>query len=254
MGDTMKVYIDGVFLINFYLDFLILLTTSITLKRNTSIKRIILASLIGSISLIFLFINISNILLFIIKIVLAVIMNVVTFKYKDLKYTFYNLGYFYMISFILGGFMYSFFLKLSNVWYILFLIILSPIILIIYYKQNKKMKTNYNLTYKVIVCLKNKKIYNLTGFLDTGNKLVDPITNKPIIIIKRNIIDITKEKTYQIPFNSLNNHNLITCFKPLYVEIAKKQYKNYLLAISDKKFNMDGVDCILNNRLMEDLK
>ena len=102
----MTVYVDMVFLLNFYLDFLILMTTCITLKRKTTIRRIVLGAFIGSLSIFFLFFAIPSFLLFFFKLFIAILMVISTFHYKDLKYTLNNLGYFYMISVILGGFFY----------------------------------------------------------------------------------------------------------------------------------------------------
>ena len=262
----MKVYVDLIILLNFYLDFLLLMTTSIVLKRNTSLKRIILGTFIGSISILFLFWSISSFSLFLVKLGIAILMVILTFGYKDLKYTINNLGYFYMISVILGGFLYYLNLEFSythiGLIFInkgisvnaIFLILISPIILYIYYKQSKKFKTNYNLIYEITIGLKNKQILKLKGFLDTGNKLFDPITNKPIILVQKGLIQEEKEKIYFVPFHSLGNNNLLKCFKPEYVEIEQKKYKNYLIGISDKKFSMEGVECILNNKMMEELK
>lgn len=261
----MKVYVDFVFLLNFYLDFLLLMVTSIVLKRNASIKNIILGTLIGSFSLIFLFFRISSFLLFFFKVVIAILMILVTFGYRDLKNLINNLGYFYMISVILGGFLYylnvEFSYKQVGLIFInnglsvnaIFLIIISPIILYIYIRQAKQFKSLLSLTYKVEITLRNKRVITLNGFLDTGNKLIDPITNKPIILIEKGIIDEDSERIYYIPFNSLNNHNLLKCIKPLYVVIDEKKYNNYLLGISDKKFHLDGVQCLLNNKLMEEM-
>lgn len=246
----MKIYLDLIFIFNFYLDFLILLVTNIVLKRNIPLKRILLGTIIGSFSLIFLFFNINNNLLFILKIILAIIINYLTFGFKDIKYIINNVTYFYMISIILGGFLYYLKQEFNKIPYIIFIII-SPIILYIYIKQNKKNKSLHNLKYQVILYLKSGK-YILTGFLDTGNKLVDPISNKPIILVNKGIINEEQENFYYIPFNSLNNHNLIKCLKPLSIKINKKVYKNYLIAISDKKFNFDGVECLLNNSLLEE--
>lgn len=171
-----------------------------------------------------------------------------------------------MISVILGGFLYYLNLEFSytHVGLIfinkgisinfLFLLIISPVILYIYYRQAKQFKTTYNFIYDVEIGLKNKEKLTLKGFLDTGNKLVDPITNKPILLLQKGIIKETKQKIYYVPFHSLGNQNLLKCFKPEYVKIENKIYKNYLLGISDKKFTMEGVECILNNKVLEDLK
>lgn len=261
----MKVYVDLVFVLNLYLDFLLLLTTSIVLKRNSKLKRIIAGAFLGSLSVLFLFWNIGSFSLFLFKIGIATLMVIIAFGYKDLKYFLNNLGYFYMISVILGGFLYYLNLEFSYTHMgIVFinkgisinacvLIIISPVILYIYYRQAKKMKSTYNLTYQVSITLNNQKKLIVNGFLDTGNKLVDPITGKPIILIEKGIIKEENTKFYYVPFHSLNNHNLLKCFKPKSIEMNGKIYKNYLIGISDKKFSMEGVECILNNKLMEEL-
>ena len=57
-----------------------------------------------------------------------------------------------------------------------------------------------------------------------------------------------------VPFNSLNNHNLLPCIKPKEVKINEKKYFNYLVGITDKKFNMNGVECILHSKLLEEIE
>lgn len=261
----MKVYVDLVFLLNMYLDFLLLLTTSLTLKRNAKLKRIFFGALVGSLSLIFLFWNIQKFWLFLFKFSIALLMNIATFGWKDLKYTANNLTYFYMLGIILGGFLYYLNIEFSYTHIglifikkglnipMIFLLLISPIIFLIYYRQTKQMKANYNLYYTVKIAVDKEKQITLNGFLDTGNKLIDPITNKPIILISKDSLDAKNLSIYYVPFHSLNNHNFLKCFKPLYIEINKKQYKNYLVGISDKKFHIDGVKCLLNNKLMEEL-
>ena len=47
----MTVYIDGLLFLNFYLDFLLLLTVVILLKRNVKMFRIIFGAFIGSLTI-----------------------------------------------------------------------------------------------------------------------------------------------------------------------------------------------------------
>ena len=65
---AMKVYLDFVFLINVFFDFLLLFGTSKILKRVISLKRILFGSAVGGVSLIFLFFNFSSIQLLLVKI------------------------------------------------------------------------------------------------------------------------------------------------------------------------------------------
>lgn len=162
----MTVYIDLVILLNYFFDSLILLTVNTTLKRNVSLKRILLVSLLGELSL-FGFLLSNKYLLILLKLEVSAILNIFTFKYKDIFYTTTNILYFYMISIILGGFIY--YLKLNNLSY-LFILLLVPLILFIYIKQNLNMKTTINKTYPLTIYFNNKRKLSLTGFVDMVHK------------------------------------------------------------------------------------
>ena len=137
----MTVYIDGLLFLNFYFDFLLLLTVVILLKRNVKMFRIIFGAFIGSLTILVLFFKIDSMQLFFIKIYLSFIMCIVCFGYRNLKSFLVNVGVFYMVSILLGGFLYflniTFSYKHDGLNFFndgfsinaLFLIIISPIIL-----------------------------------------------------------------------------------------------------------------------------
>ena len=97
-----------------------------------------------------------------------------------------------MTSIILGGFLY--YLKIefsySNKGFVfyyeglainyLFLLLLAPIILYVFIKSIKVLKEIKNYYYKVNIIFLNNYELKVSGFLDTGNKIIDPVTNKPI--------------------------------------------------------------------------
>lgn len=249
----MTVYIDLVCIINFIYDFLILLTVSFTLKRNRKIYNYILSSLIGVLSIFLLFLKINNIILFLLKILISVIMVIVAFGYKSIKYTISNIIYFYMTSIVLAGFLYLIKGNSSNfnLNYIVLLII-GPIILFIYYKSNKKLKNTYSDYYKIKIVFDNIE-YNLVSFYDNGNNLKDPISRKSIIIVENSRL----EKIYNIrspvyvPVITVKGTHLMKCFKPSYIILNDKKIYNYLIGESSIKFS-DGVECLLNKSLKED--
>lgn len=249
----MTVYIDLVCIINFIYDFLILLTVSFTLKRNRKIYYYILSSLIGVLSIFLLFLKINNIVLFLLKILISIIMVIVAFGYKSIKYTISNIIYFYMTSIILAGFLYLINGNNSNfnLNYIVLLIV-GPIILFIYYKSNKKLKNTYSDYYKIKIVFDNIE-YNLVSFYDNGNILKDPISRKSIIIVGNNRL----EKIYNIrspvyvPVITVKGTHLMKCFKPSYIILNDKKIYNYLIGESSIKFS-DGVECLLNKSLKED--
>lgn len=93
-------------MLNFIYDLLLLMTIDITLKRHKNFIRLAFASTIGALSLVILFLPFNKFILFLLKIFVSVIMVLVAFKFKNIKYTFTNLLYLYMCSVILGGFLY----------------------------------------------------------------------------------------------------------------------------------------------------
>ena len=241
----MRIYIDMIFLLNILLDFILLMSVSIVLTRNTSIKRITLGSMIGGVSTTLLFINISSFLLFILKIFLGLLMVIITFSYKNIRYTFNNLFYLLTISFILSGILYLF---MDQKYYnYIILIIIFVTIPIVYYKQLKKYQDNYSNYYNVNIYYK-KDIYELTGFLDTGNKLYDLYKKKPVILTDYQI-DFNIEDTIYVPFTSINTEGVIKCFKPDKIIVNNKEIKNYLVGISNKKIKIDGVNVILHSKM-----
>ena len=94
-GDEMKIYIDFVMILNFIIDFILLLSVKIILKRNTSINRILLGSFFGGLSILFLFFNINSFILFLFKLFISIVMVIISFKFINIKYTLINILYLY---------------------------------------------------------------------------------------------------------------------------------------------------------------
>ena len=259
----MTLYLDLIFLINIWFDFLLLMTTSILLKRNVKFKRIILGSLVGGITIFILFIPFNNVTLFLFKLIVSFLMMIITFSFKNLKYTLTNLSYFYLTSIILGGGMYLLSDSLSyssnglllynnHEFNYLVLLILSPIIILFYLKQMQKLKENYSNYHKVEIVY-NRKIYHLNGYLDTGNNLYDPYKKRGIILVNLNL-DYKPEKVIYTPFESLNNKGLVKCLKPDKIYVDQKEFTDYLIGLSNDKFQIEGIDCILHSKMKGYLK
>jgi len=261
-GDYMKIYLDLVMILNFVIDFILLLTVSLILKRNVSITRIMLGAFIGGISIIFLFFNINSITLFLFKIIISIFMTIISFKYINLKYTLVNLLYLYMSSIILGGFLYllniEFSYKQVGIIFInnglsinfIFLIITSPIILYIYIKQTKNLRYNYSNYYNIEIINKNKK-YKYTAYMDSGNVLVDSLTKKSVILIDKRKLLFNIKEFRLIPYMGVNGSNMIKVVKIDKLLFNNKEYNNVLLGIMDN-ISLDGVDVILNRKLLEE--
>lgn len=262
----MKIYIDMVLLLNFGFDLLLLFSVGIVLRRQTSLKKLFIGALIGAVTILSMFINMNSIILFFIKVIISIIMVIFTFGYKDIRYTLKNLFYLYTSSIILGGFLYLLNLEFSYkntglVFYydglsinFIVMIIMSPIIIFAYIKQGLELKNNYSNYYNIDIYLKNGRVIETTAFLDTGNKLVDPYKKRPIILLNSELLSpsILEENILLVPYDSLNNHGLLKCLIPEKIFIQGVGFrKNFLVGISNEKIKMDGIDCILNSRLIE---
>ena len=259
----MKIYVDLIFILNIFFDFLLLLSVSLILKRHTKIFRIIIGSLVGGLSIIFLFFSINTVTLFFLKIVIAILMCLTSFGFKDIRYFIKNISYLYLISIVLGGFLYFFNIEFSYknnglIFYhnglsinIIVILIITPVLLYLYVKEMKDYKDNYTKYYKIEITLKNNKIITLNSFLDTGNNLIDPYKKRPVILVNYEAIKkyITNEKELLVPYNNINSEGLLRCIKPKKIVINNKEITNILIGLSFNKIYIDGVDCILNNKI-----
>ena len=249
----MTIYLDLLFLLNFIYDLLLLLTVSVTLKRNTKFKRILLGSSFGAISTFIILIPINKYLLLILKILTSVIMLIITYSFKNIKYFLNNLLYLYMTSVILAGFLYFLKLEFNNLSYLISLSI-APLILYLYVREQKKLKEIVNYYKKVIVTFKNNKTLSLNGFIDSGNKLKDPITGKYIILVNKKTLKgiYNIRSPMYVPIKTINNKSLLPCISIKNIIIDNKTYNNYLLGISDTFNGFDNINCLLNYHLLED--
>lgn len=245
----MKMYIDLFFIFNFIIDFIITLSVSIILKRKSSYIRIILSSLLGGLSSLLLFTSLNKIL---IEIISIVIMVVISFGYKGIRYVIKNILYMYILSTLLGGIIYLFNIKVSNNVFFSYLIIIIIVIevMVLYIKENKKMKNIYNNYYKVDIYFKSNDKLSLIGFVDTGNNLYDPYKKRPIILISNKYY--RDDNFILVPYHTLSGNGLLKCIKPDIIFIEGIGYKgNVLVGFSDSPNLIDGIDVILHKDVMK---
>ena len=92
----------------------------------------------------------------------------------------------------------------------------------------------------------------LEAILDTGNNLSDPYKKRPIILIDQEISHQRKKIIY-VPYKALNTEGVIPCVLPDKVIINNQEFKNILIGLSKDKFSLNGISCILPNKIKEDL-
>ena len=168
-----------------------------------------------------------------------------------------------MSSILLGGFLYFLNIQFSYkqiglVFYhnglsinFIVLLISSPIIFYIYIKQTKSLKENYNFYYKVAFHFPNQKVF-CNAFLDTGNKLKDQYKKRPIILIYTDKINFSYENGILVPYSTVNGNGILKCIVADKIIIDnEKIIDKPLIGLSSEKFNIEGINMILNNETLE---
>lgn len=195
----MEVYIEDVILDNFIIDFIILWTTAKLLHLKPNYIFIILASAFGvGLTFVNFFISLTGFFLFAFKLLIGLSMVAIAFREKFFKKIFLQYLTFLFITFIYGGacflicfsfgniiiatngvVSYELALPLGIIAGIIFAI--SLFLFQVFQKIKDKAKVE-NFVYDAMICNNNCQIH-LKAFLDTGNTLIDPITNKPVVFI-----------------------------------------------------------------------
>lgn len=245
----MLIYIDLLFILNCWIDYLLLLVTNLILKYNIPYKKILLSSIFGGLST-FLIVIKNTYLLFALKIITAIIMELIVNGYNGIKNMLENAMYFYLSSIILAGGLYMLKLdKLSIKYNFILLILVTPLILIISKKMIKKLDIFYKDRYDVTLYLKNKK-YNYNAYLDTGNKLYDQYKKRPICLIYDKKIKFDYENGLLVPIETANSKSLLKCIKVESILLDGKVYKDVLIGLVDKPFNMENINMILHKDML----
>lgn len=221
----------------------------------TSLKRIVLASFLGAFTTFIVFLNIHYIILLFLKIIGSFFIVLIAFNYYNWRYLLKNSFYLFVCGVILGGIISLLKNNMTNkAAYFISIILVTPIIVLIFYKHNKYLQNKFNLLYEVKISF-NNDILTTIGLLDSGNMIIDPITKKPVILVNKKLLKgITRIRSpMYIPVKTINKSSLIVCYKPDYISINNKLYTNYLVGVVHDNLFKDGVNCLLNNRLLEDL-
>lgn len=210
----MTVYLDIVFLENVLMNYIIIFATGVVIKTELKKWRNIIASVVGAIYTVVMYLNIipiySN---FVMKMILSVAIVYVSFKPKSIKKLIKDLVIFYLVSFVFGGcvfalmyflqpqmaqirngvFVGAYPIKVALIGGLVAFAILQISFRIVKTKFSKK-----DMIFDVQVVINGKQV-KVKALLDTGNLLKDPITGFPVIVIEHTSLKLI------IPEKVLNN-------------------------------------------------
>lgn len=193
------IYPDVLVLQNFCMNYLLLYLTNRLLKLEAKIWRMCLAALVGGIYVMSAFIpGINNLYSFIMKILVSGLMIVIAFSPYKLRDFMKTIIIFYIETFLLGGCIFAImYMNDYNPEYqgsvfitgnavVRAYVVGGSIIATLFVKlgfdffENHYKMQNRCIDVEVII---DGKSCRVTGLIDTGNSLRDPLTNKPITIM-----------------------------------------------------------------------
>ncbi len=264
-GIFIGIYVDTLLLINFFITFLLLQITAKLSKKEIKLARIIFSSFIGSIYSLTIFVdNVSDFLLNFTKLIVGMLIVFVAFKFARLSQYLKCVIIYYFCSFIfLGitvGMCFLFKLKfiainnsilyfnLSAVNIIICAVIsylLSSLIVRIYNRSLSK-KEMY-----MLIIIQDGITYRFNALMDTGNKLREPFSDMPVIIVDKSKMNVDCDDLNMrlVPVTSVGGRTMLKCFKPDKIIIksstGKEVVENAYIALSDN-INDEIYSAILN--------
>ncbi len=284
----MVIYADITFINNFLMTLAIIWAVGHLLEFEIQWWGLIKAALIGTMyTFVVLFIQsyylpgwLSLPLHIILNIITAVLMIKIAYELKNRKSFLKGIGYLYLVSFVTIGTTLSIFYINGNTPFksggITLFIFLGLIVLFLIGKYGWLIFQNYintDIFYVPIEIIMSDTKLVLTGLVDTGNSLTDPLTRAPVIVVDYDeIIPIFPEKLQEklldkkggiinlvnlfnenglgnrvriLPFSDLGQeHGLLIGFRPDKVVINYKgreiETRRVIIAISENKLDTNN--------------
>jgi stage II sporulation protein GA (sporulation sigma-E factor processing peptidase) len=278
-GGGMIVYIEYVLINNFIVTFMLLIASSMCLKRKNSMIRNILACIFGAIlAILYPLCNLDGIILLITKCLAGFLICSIAYKCEKLKNLFVYYFIFIFLTAMYGGinmmiyfaiygdFSFTKTLPLPIILFSIFLItyFLKQIIFVFY-----KKKDISQYLYEIEINNNSDKLF-VNAYLDSGNILCDPQNNNPIIVINykifnklfynfspiklatKNVSELKNAHYINVSTVTKNGEMLVFNVDNIILNLpgGKKEIKMPSLGLTNASFKHLGCDILLNPKLM----
>lgn len=260
----MTIYIDVIFIENVIMNLSIVLSESIILNLKTGFLRKLIASIIGTLFyLLQLFFSVRYL-----QIIISLLVIWIAFKPNKIKIFLKELLVFYFISFLFGGISFALMnLKNDGIFKIVGGVLVGNFSLIfvfssafiglaiLYFILKERNKKVFK---EIIIGIDNLE-FKVNVFLDTGNLLKEPYTDRPVIIVEKEALnELICEKCgenfemiirgeaeiplgmFLIPYRSIGNSSgFLLGIKPSYVQDVetKKLYNDLVIGICSENIS-----------------
>lgn len=264
----MVVYADILILVNFTVDYFLLLLTSKFLHKNTRLWRLLLGAAAGGVFSLYIFLPQSNFLCqCIVQILMSAVLCLITFGFGDIKSFFRNVAVLFCVNFAYSGAMIALWLIFkpygmvinNSVIYFnispLFLIAFSVLGYLVANVLRRVLEKTFPQNTKcdvTIFCGDNS--LSLCGIADTGNSLDDVFGLSSIFITEAQVVDALvncserKTRYRAIPCSTVTGTEILDGYRIDRAEILYKKrkytFKSPVLAVSREP--LDGCKVIVN--------
>jgi stage II sporulation protein GA (sporulation sigma-E factor processing peptidase) len=292
-------YVDVIWFLNFCIDFILLWLTAWLLKRTISWKRISAASVTASgYVFIILWPDLSFLYHPVLKFFFSVCIVLIAYGFRRPSFIIKNLCMFYFVSFISGGGIFAahYFMQSSSdiVQGVLvtssggmgdpisWMFVIAGFPALIYFSRKraddvKVQKINYEQMTETVISFNGIPI-RTKALIDSGNKLLDPVSRLPVVILDMNVHgshfpenirklaeDYTRfgeneicpqweSRIRLVPFRSVGHQQFLLCVKPDSIEVQHSGRSwiagKALVGLSMTNLSADGqFDCIMHPQL-----
>ncbi len=251
-GIFIVIYIDILFVINFFITFFLLQATAKFAKKKVVVWRFIFASTVGGLYSFIILADISKPLAVFSKLFAAGIIILVAFHFEKLANFAAVYALFFVMNYMFLGVIYGItimfdaeYITLSNsTVYVsigargllvsaFFAYIVSCVVVRLY---NRRLSANQVYSLTVENCGKTAK---LLAFADKGNNLREPFSNSPVIVADKQKMEplMERDNTRIIPTTTVGGKSFLLSFKPDKVTVktnrGKEEIENVYIALSD---------------------
>ncbi len=261
-GLAMKtVYVELIVLDNMFMNMLILYTASFAIKARARLWRVAVAAFIGTLYALALILSSASVLSnWIIKILLSLLMALIAYNPRSIKAFFKSLCSLYVFTFVYGGAVIGMNYMLSNNMLItgsvlyfdgrvrsVFLFIAAAALITYAVLRAVRHKSDIKTCDMVISINGNSQ--PLCALIDTGNSLREPLSDEPIIVCDKQLLDsggLISEKEDYLYINcaSVSGEIEIPCLRAEKIRLiqGKKEINldNVWIGLSPRTLSEDG--------------
>lgn len=266
------IYVDVLFILNFFVTYLLLVTTKYLLKRDAKLWRLLLSAIGGgAYSLIILIENLNEIFSFVGKFACAAVLVAIAFSFQSWKAFLKGVLFFFGAGFIYVGVMIAMWLTFRPAGLVIhnatIYFNISPKLLIIsallaYLVSTLLIKLHNRVTaknqlYSLSICHADLSI-SLCAFVDTGNKLKEPFSGAPVIVVDASLAQPLfieqRDKMRVIPCHTIQGEGMLQAYQADKVIITSGRQKivlsNQYIALSKEPLSNGEFSALINPEIL----